>query len=160
MGNARRKADDPALRSEIEQLRRAGQSLDRGEIAARHGVGVGTVQLVRSEIDQMLTAEAGEDSPLAEVNDITTRIGGRTVMEFDGRRLLRERRRRTLIQEELAELAGISRGEIGHLERCRRKPTLRTLRRLAEALHISAADLLEPEDEDGSDQHQAGERSA
>src|SRR6267142_6060851 len=146
MGTARRKADDPALRSEIEQLRRAGQSLDRAEIAARHGVGVGTVQLVRSEIDQMLTAEAGESS-LAEVNDITTRIGGRTVMEFDGRRLLKERRRRTLIQEELAGLAGISRGEIGHLERCRRKPTLRTLRRLAEALHINAADLLDPEDE-------------
>lgn len=156
MGTARRKADDPALRSEIEELRRAGQSLDRGEIAARHGVGVGTVQLVRSEIDQMLAAEAG-DAPLAEVNDITTRIGGRTVMEFDGRRLLKERRRRTLIQEELAELAGISRGEIGHLERCRRKPTLRTLRRLAEALRINAADLLEPEEDDVDN---AGERSA
>lgn len=158
MSQGRRKADDPALRSEIEQLRRSGQSLDRAEIAARHHVGVGTVQLVRSEIDQMLAAEAGE-SPLAEVNDITTRIGGRTVMEFDGRRLLKERRRRTLIQEELADLAGISRGEIGHLERCRRKPTLRTLRRLAEALKIDAADLLDPEDEDGSD-HEAGIRSA
>lgn len=157
MSQARRKADDPALRSEIEELRRNGHTLDRAEIAARHGVGVGTVQLVRSEIDQMLAAEAG--APLAEVNDITTRIGGRTVMEFDGKRLLKERRRRTLIQEELADLAGISRGEIGHLERCRRKPTLRTLRRLAEALKISPADLLEPEDEDGSD-HEAGVRSA
>jgi DNA-binding XRE family transcriptional regulator len=158
MSPGRRKADDPALRSEVEGLRRRGETLNRAEIGRRHGVGAGTVQLVRSEIDQMLAAEAGK-TPLAPVKDITTRTGGRTVMEFDGRRLLKERRRRTLIQEELAELAGISRGEIGHLERCRRKPTLRTLRRLAKALHIRPSDLLVPEDKEGRD-HEAGVKSA
>ena len=153
MAPARRKADDPALRAEIEQLRRSGQPLDRADIATRHSVGTGTVQLVRSEIDAQLAAEAGPTGT-------PTRIGGRTVLEFNGHLLLKERRKRMLMQEELAALAGISRGEIGHLERCRRKPTLRTLRRLAEALGIDAATLLDPEDEDDDGSTGEQQRSA
>lgn len=156
MGQERRprKADNEALRREVETLRRQGEPLNREDIAARHNVGVGTVQVVRSEIDAMLAAEAGTAAvngadPLAVV-----RAGGRTVQEFDGRKLLAERKRRMLMQDELAELASISRGEIGHLERCRRKPTLRTLRRLAEALNIEsdsiAATLLTTEGEDSN----------
>jgi len=140
MGSAKRarKADDPALRAEIEALRRAGEPVQRESLAARYGVGVGTVQIVRAEIDAMLAAE--------NVVPLNARRGegGRTVTDFDCARLLAWRKRRTLLQEELADRAGISRGEVGHLERGRRKPTLRTLRRLADALEIGPAELLVP----------------
>ncbi len=134
-----RKADNPALRAEIEALRRAGEPLQREALATRHGVGVGTVQTVRSEIDAMLAAEN-----VVPLNGTRRGEGGRTVTDFDGDRLLAWRKRRTLLQEELADRAHISRGEVGHLERGRRRPTLRTLRRLADALEIGPADLLVP----------------
>lgn len=134
-----RKADDPALRAEVEALRRAGEPIQRESLAHIHGVGVGTVQTVRSEIDAMLAAEN-----VVPLNGARRGEGGRTVTDFDCARLLAWRKRRTLLQEELADKAGISRGEVGHLERGRRKPTLRTLRRLADALEIGPADLLVP----------------
>lgn len=134
-----RKADSPALRAEVERLRRAGEPIQRESLATRHGVGVGTVQTVRSEIDAMLAAEN-----VVPLNGARRGEGGRTVTDFDCDRLLAWRKRRTLLQEELADKAGISRGEVGHLERGRRKPTLRTLRRLADALEIGPADLLVP----------------
>lgn len=127
-----RKADDPALRAEVERLRRAGLPLNRKALAAQFGVGEGTVQQVRSEISRELAAEAGPGAA----------FGGRTVQEFDGAQLLEARRHKLLMQDELAEMAGVSRGEIGHLERGHRKPTLRTLRNLAAALGVDAADLL------------------
>lgn len=138
MGQAKRtrKADDPALRSEIEELRRAGQPLDRKAIAARHGVGEGTVTVVRSEIDAMLAGEAGRAGPADH------KWAGRTVREFDGGRLLEARRHTLLMQDQLGEIADVSRGEIGHLERNQRKPTLRTLKRLGEALEIDPNLLL------------------
>lgn len=132
-----RKADDPALRAEVEAQRRAGEPIQREALAAKYGVGVGTVQTVRSEIDSMLAAEN-----VVPMNGVRRGEGGRTVTDFDCARLLAWRKRRTLLQEELAFKAGISRGEVGHLERGRRKPTLRTLRRLANALEIDSAELL------------------
>jgi DNA-binding XRE family transcriptional regulator len=138
-GKRTRKADNPALRADVEALRRAGEPVHRQSLAQRHGVGVGTVQVVRSEIDSMLAAEN-----VVPMNGSRKGEGGRTVTDFDGDRLLAWRKRRTLLQEELAGKAGISRGEVGHLERRRRKPTLRTLRRLADALEIDSADLLDP----------------
>lgn len=130
----RRKADDPALRSEVEQLRREGQTLNREDIASRFGVTTSVVQVVRSEIDRMLEAEAAAAAG---------RPGGRTVTQFDGRKLREHRIDRRLMQEELALAAKVSRGEIGHLERGHRKPTLRTLRNLEEALGVPAGALLE-----------------
>jgi transcriptional regulator with XRE-family HTH domain len=143
-------ADDQALRAEIAALRRAGQPLDRKAIGNRYGVGVARVQQIRAEVDRQLAQLA--EGPAA----------GRTVAEFDGRRLFELRRARDLMQEELGRLAvepddpeprrGVSRGEIGHLERTApgprtkptdRKPTLRTLRRLALALGVNTSDLLE-----------------
>lgn len=132
-----RKADDPALRAEVEALRRAGEPINRRSLADRHHVGVGTVQVVRSEIDAMLAAEN-----VVPMNGTRRGEGGRTVTDFDCVKLLAWRKRRTLLQEELADKAGISRGEVGHLERGRRKPTLRTLRRLADALGIDSSELL------------------
>lgn len=141
-GKRARKADDPALRKAVEDLRRAGEPVNRQELAAQFGVGASTVQTVRSEIDAMLAAENALPAAARRPE------GGRTVTEFDSERLLAWRKRRTLLQEELAARAGISRGEVGHLERGRRKPTLRTLRRLAGALEIEPAGLLAPEDEE------------
>jgi transcriptional regulator with XRE-family HTH domain len=73
--------------------------------------------------------------------------GGRTVREFDGAKLFALRQGRQLMQEELGKLAGVSRGEIGHLERGHRKPTIRTWRNLASALEVDADDLLGSGDE-------------
>jgi DNA-binding XRE family transcriptional regulator len=129
MGSSRtRKADDPALRAEIEKMRRDGRPLDRAEIAARHGVTTSVVQVVRSEIDQMLLAEAAS----------ARAPGGRTVADFSGPQLRAYRTARRLMQDELGRIAGVSRGEIGHLELGHRKPTLKTLRNLESALGMRA----------------------
>ena len=135
MGQAR-KADTTALRAEIEELRRAGLPLNRAELAARHGVSTTTVQNIRAQADRELAAGYGQPQR------VTGHPGGRAVREFDGLALLRLRRARLLMQEELAVMSGVSRGEIGHLERGHRKPTLRTLRNLAAALEVDAGELL------------------
>lgn len=49
---------------------------------------------------------------------------------------------RMLSQVELANAAGLSRGEISHLETGRRQPLATTLRRLCVALECQPADLL------------------
>jgi len=132
MGSQRtRKADNPALRAEVEKLRRAGQPVPRGEIAMRHGVTTSVVQVVRSEIDQKLLAEAARPP------------GGRTVADFSGPQLRAYRTARRLMQDELGRIAGVSRGEIGHLELGHRKPTLKTLRNLETALGMRAGWLQE-----------------
>jgi transcriptional regulator with XRE-family HTH domain len=123
-----RKADDPALRAEIERLRRAGQTINREDMAQRFGVTTSVVQVVRSEIDHMLSSE---DAP-------RRRPGGRTVADFSGTQLRAYRTARRLMQDELGQMAGVSRGEIGHLELAHRKPTLKTLRNLESALNVRA----------------------
>jgi transcriptional regulator with XRE-family HTH domain len=60
-----------------------------------------------------------------------------------GTRVARFRANRRLTQEELAERAGLSRTYLARLERRRQDPTLTTLRRLAKALGIRVADLVE-----------------
>lgn len=47
-----------------------------------------------------------------------------------------------LSQRELADRAGLSPGIIGQYETNRKTPRLETLRRLAEALHVSVAELI------------------
>jgi len=56
-------------------------------------------------------------------------------------RALRNRRRMT--QQELAAKAGISRGYLARLETARQDPTLTTLEKLAKALRVKVARLLE-----------------
>lgn len=51
-----------------------------------------------------------------------------------------------LTQSELADAAGISRGEVSHLETGKRKPLATTLRRLCIALGCEPGDLLKPRD--------------
>jgi transcriptional regulator with XRE-family HTH domain len=134
------KTENPALRVAIEHLRRSGLPVPRQEFADRFEVSTGTVQAVRAQIDREIAAE-----PVRPV-------AGRTVMEFDGPRLFELRRARWLMQDALGKMAKVSRGEIGHLERTptgtrsekwHRKPTLRTMLRLAEALGVEPEDLLE-----------------
>jgi transcriptional regulator with XRE-family HTH domain len=57
--------------------------------------------------------------------------------------LLRCRRRATLSQEQLAELAGLHRTEIGMLESGARVPRLDTLVKLVGSLEVSADELLD-----------------
>lgn len=45
-------------------------------------------------------------------------------------------------QRELADRAGVSPGAIGQYETNRKTPRVETLRRLAEALHVSVAELI------------------
>lgn len=128
MSERMRKADDPALRAEITELRRAGKPINRAQLAARHGVTTSVVQVARSEIDQMIGREAGHGR----------RPGGRTVADFAGPQLRAYRTAARLMQDELGLMAKVSRGEIGHLELGHRKPTLKTLRNLEDALGIRA----------------------
>ena len=61
-----------------------------------------------------------------------------------GRRLRLLRKQKTsLSQEALAEKAGVHRTYIGHLERGKGSPTLDTIVRVARALNVGAADLVE-----------------
>lgn len=59
-----------------------------------------------------------------------------------GARLREWRKRRGLTQEQLAERAGLSYKFVGEVERGMGNPTLETLGRLADALHLDLADLV------------------
>lgn len=56
--------------------------------------------------------------------------------------LRRLRTQQNLSQEALAEKAGLHRTYIGSIERCERNVSIDNIERLAEALGVSAADLL------------------
>lgn len=63
--------------------------------------------------------------------------------EVLGDNLRRARERRGLSQEALADLAGLHRTEISHLERATRDPRLSTIARVAHAVGVRPADLLD-----------------
>lgn len=145
------KTEIPELRYKIEAALRAGLPINREALAAEYEVSTGTVQAIRTQISRQIKAAA-----------MSRPVAGRTVMEFDGPRLFELRRARWLMQDQLGRMAidpdgppnqrGVSRGEIGHLERTptgprtdkdHRKPTLRTMLRLAYALGVEPEDLLE-----------------
>jgi transcriptional regulator with XRE-family HTH domain len=67
---------------------------------------------------------------------------GRGIAAFSGDELRRLRIRRLLTQDELAAEAGVSPGEVSHLECGRRRPTVLTLRALCRALKVEADALL------------------
>ncbi len=66
-----------------------------------------------------------------------------TVREQFAANLRRERKRVGLSQEALGERAGLHRTAIGLLERGERLPRIDTLIKLAQALPVEAADLLD-----------------
>lgn len=66
-----------------------------------------------------------------------------TALQEFGSRVRVERERRRLTQKELGELADLDRTYIGGVERGERNVCLLTLLRIARALGMSAADLLE-----------------
>jgi transcriptional regulator with XRE-family HTH domain len=67
-----------------------------------------------------------------------------------GRTVRRLRHAMDLSQEELADLANIHRTYIGGIERGERNPTLTMIVRLARALDVRPAKLLETEDSGGA----------
>jgi transcriptional regulator with XRE-family HTH domain len=60
-----------------------------------------------------------------------------------GERLKRQRTRRALTQAELAELAGVTTATVARIERDEIEPRMTTLRKLAEALEVDPAELVE-----------------
>ena len=58
------------------------------------------------------------------------------------RRLKRERKRAGLTQEELADKTGLSVTFIGLLETAQRRPSIKSLQKIASALGVKAKDLL------------------
>lgn len=56
---------------------------------------------------------------------------------------MREEMEPFVSQEDLAEIAGVHRTYIGHLERGKGSPTLDTIVRVARALDVDAADLVQ-----------------
>jgi serine-type D-Ala-D-Ala carboxypeptidase/endopeptidase len=64
------------------------------------------------------------------------------VVEVDGARLRRRRRRRGLTMEELGKTAEVSLETIWRLEKGRTSARITTVRKLAEALGVDVVDLL------------------
>jgi transcriptional regulator with XRE-family HTH domain len=65
-------------------------------------------------------------------------------VKIDGAKLKRARERRFLTREELAEKVGSHRDHIGRLERDEvENPRMSTIRKLAEALEVEPAELVE-----------------
>jgi len=64
-----------------------------------------------------------------------------TIYRSMGNRIRMERKRLKLTQEELAEKANISANFLGHIERGTKRPTLDTLKKIADVLQIPMADL-------------------
>jgi transcriptional regulator with XRE-family HTH domain len=126
-----RKVDDPELHAVIRELLTAG-TFSREAVAAQFGYSAGTVQTARGLVEAGLTRSAGQPD-----NGRLVRV----VRNFNGRKLYHIRFfERYLMQGQLGEMAGKSRGEIGHLERLERRPTLRTLLALTSALELYHTD--------------------
>ena len=137
------RADTQPLRGEIIAARRDGKPVDVRDLAARHGVGVRTVTSVRNQVDQVLTQARERDG-----------ANRRTVEAFDGDRLRQLRHGGApggiwLTQQQLGDLAGKSRGAIGHLENGHRKPTIVTLNAIADALGVTPSELTTKGSENG-----------
>lgn len=78
------------------------------------------------------------------MNEVTAPTGrSRAITGLNPAELRRWRREvRMLTQDELAHFAGLSRGEISHLETGKRQPLASTLNRLCIALECGPEDLL------------------
>jgi transcriptional regulator with XRE-family HTH domain len=62
---------------------------------------------------------------------------------YIGERLKRQRTRRALTQAELAERAGVTTATVARIERDEIEPRMPTLRKLAQALEVDPAELVE-----------------
>ena len=60
-----------------------------------------------------------------------------------GKRLKKQRTRRALTQAELAERAGVTTATVARVERDEIEPRMTTLRKLAQALEVDPAELIE-----------------
>jgi transcriptional regulator with XRE-family HTH domain len=67
----------------------------------------------------------------------------RTTAETFGQRVARLRRTRQWTQRELAQRSGLSRTYLARIELAQQDPTLGTVRKLAAALEVRMADLIE-----------------
>ena len=57
------------------------------------------------------------------------------------KRIIKERRRQNITQEELARASGVDRTHMGSIEQGRRKPTLSTIYKIAKVLKMSLEHL-------------------
>jgi transcriptional regulator with XRE-family HTH domain len=62
---------------------------------------------------------------------------------YIGERLKRQRMRRALTQAQLAERAGVATATVARIERDEIEPRMTTLRKLAHALEVDPAELVE-----------------
>jgi transcriptional regulator with XRE-family HTH domain len=62
---------------------------------------------------------------------------------YIGERLKRQRTRRALTQAQLAERAGVATATVARIERDEIEPRMTTLRKLAHALEVDPAELVE-----------------
>ena len=62
---------------------------------------------------------------------------------YIGERLRRLREKRALRQEDLAELAGVGKNTVNRIEKNHTEPHMTTIRKLADALNVDPAELVE-----------------
>jgi transcriptional regulator with XRE-family HTH domain len=67
----------------------------------------------------------------------------KTIMEKFGQKVLDERLKQNLSQEELAAKAGVHRTYIGMIERAEKNITLGNMEKIAKALNIKLSELIE-----------------
>lgn len=65
----------------------------------------------------------------------------RTILEIFGDRVLKERQRQGISQEELASRAGVHRTYIGMIERAEKNITLKNIEKIARAFNLEISEL-------------------
>ena len=70
-------------------------------------------------------------------------VGSRALLGTIAKNIRKERQKKSLSQEELADLAGIHRTYIGMIERSEKNITVLGLEKVAKALQVDIADLFQ-----------------
>lgn len=75
-------------------------------------------------------------------NNVHMKNNYKKISENFGFKIMVERKKQKLSQEDLAELANMHRNSIGDIERAEKSPTLESMCAIANALNIDLKDLL------------------
>ena len=75
-------------------------------------------------------------------------VKSRTLLNLLAKNIRKERQRRSLSQEELADLAGVHRTYVGMIERSEKNITVLGLEKIAKALQVDIVDLFQRDKDD------------
>jgi transcriptional regulator with XRE-family HTH domain len=70
-------------------------------------------------------------------------MSSKNILEIFGQNVQKYRKEKQISQEKLAEIAGVHRTYVGMIERAEKNITLRNMEKIAKALGVEIADLLQ-----------------